>query len=78
MPSTVGSRNVLVHLIRDLNEDLWRAPFDREYETFVRAVRDLLVPILEDVGRYGLKQRHLGKFLPRVERFYREAITGQP
>ena len=67
----------LVHLIRDLNEDLWRAPFDREYETFVRAVRDLLVPILEDVGRYGLKQRHLGKFLPRVERFYREAITGQ-
>lgn len=67
----------LVHLIRDLNEDLWRAPFDREFETFVRLVRDLMVPILEDVDRYGLKRRHLGKFLPRVERFYRETITGQ-
>jgi predicted RecB family nuclease len=67
----------LVHLIRDLNEDLWRAPFDREFETFVREVRDLMVPILEDADRYGLKRRHLGKFLPRIERFYRETITGR-
>jgi hypothetical protein len=65
----------LVHLIRDLNEDLWRAPFDTEFEAFVLSVRELLVPILEAVGKYGLKRRHLGKFMPQVERFYRSAIT---
>jgi hypothetical protein len=43
----------LVHLIRDLNDDLWKNPFDDELEGFVTAVRDLLVPLLEDVQRFG-------------------------
>jgi hypothetical protein len=34
----------LVHLIRDLNNDLWRRPFDTELETFVLDVRDLWCP----------------------------------
>ncbi|MDQ3703418.1 MAG: IS66 family transposase [Chloroflexota bacterium] len=67
----------LVHLIRDLNEDLWHAPFDTELEAFVLKVRDLLVPILEAAGQYGLKKRHLGKFLKTVHRFYDEVITGR-
>jgi predicted RecB family nuclease len=67
----------LVHLIRDLNEDLWRAPFDMEFECFVQAVRDLLVPILEAVEKYGLKTRHLGKFRKLVDRFYRATIVGR-
>ena len=67
----------LVHLIRDLNDDLWKNPFDDEFEGFVVAVRDLLVPILEDVQRFGLKSRHLGKHRSRVDRFYREMIIGQ-
>ena len=67
----------LVHLIRDLNDDLWKNPFDDEFEELVVAVRDLLVPILEDVQRFGLKTRHLGKHLRRVDRFYREMITGR-
>jgi len=29
----------LVHLIRDLNDDLWKNPFDDELEEFVAAVR---------------------------------------
>ena len=45
----------LVHLIRDLNDDLWKNPFLAEYELFVSRVRDLLVPIFEDVDKYGLK-----------------------
>jgi predicted RecB family nuclease len=67
----------LVHLIRDLNEDLWRAPFDTELEIFVLEVRDLLVPILEAISRYGLKRWHLGKFMKAVDRFYDEVITGR-
>ena len=67
----------LVHLIRDLNDDLWKNPFDDELERFVAAVRDLLVPLLEDVQKFGLKARHLRKHRRRVDRFYRDMITGQ-
>src|SRR5207237_2480567 len=57
----------LVHLIRDINDDLWKAPFDAEFEAFALAVRDLLVQILAAVDRYGLKARHLRKFEKDVE-----------
>jgi hypothetical protein len=66
----------LVHLIRDLNDDLWKNPFLAEYELFVLRVRELLVPIFKDVERYGLKKRHLHKHLKSVERFYRQSIDG--
>jgi len=64
----------LVHLIRDLNDDLWKNPFDVEYEQFVSAVRDLLGPMLEDVQRFGLKAIHLRKHQKQVERFYKQRI----
>ena len=58
------------HLIRDLNDDLRKSPFDVELEAFVSAVRDLIVPILEAVETYGLKKRNLHKFEKNVDRFY--------
>ncbi|MFT5328284.1 MAG: putative RecB family nuclease [Planctomycetaceae bacterium] len=64
----------LVHLIRDLNDDLWKNPFNEEYEAFVSAVRDLLVPIFTDVDRYGLKARYLKKHLKAVAHFYNAVI----
>jgi hypothetical protein len=67
----------LVHLIRDLNDDLWKNPFDDEFEQFVVAVRDLLLPLVEDVQRFGLKARHLGKHHRRVDSFYHDMITGK-
>jgi predicted RecB family nuclease len=73
-----AQQKCLVHLIRDLNDDLWKNPFDDEFEGFVAAVRDLLIPLLADVQRFGLKVRHLGKHQKRVDRFYRDMITGQP
>lgn len=64
----------LVHLIRDLNDDLWKNPFLEEYELLVTRVRDLLLPMFEDVERYGLKKRHLHKHMKSVDRFYRQSI----
>jgi predicted RecB family nuclease len=65
----------LVHLIRDINDDLWKAPFDREFEDFALAVRDLLVPILATVARYGLKTRYLRRFGKDVERLYSRHVA---
>jgi predicted RecB family nuclease len=64
----------LVHLIRDLNDDLWKNPFDAEIEAFVASVRDLLLPILTDAQRFGLKTFHLRKHQHRVNAFYRDVI----
>jgi hypothetical protein len=64
-----------VHLIRDLNEDLQAHPMDTEYEAFLLAVRNLIVPIMETVQNYGLKRRHLHKFEQQVDIFYRKVIV---
>jgi hypothetical protein len=65
------------HLIRDLNDDLRKSPFDAELETFVSSVRDLIVPIFEAVDKYGLKTRHLRKFSKSVDQFYKRQISGK-
>jgi predicted RecB family nuclease len=67
----------LVHLIRDINDDLWKAPFNKELEMFAVEVQALLVPILVEIDRYGLKAWHLRKFLKDVDRFYDEHIIGR-
>jgi predicted RecB family nuclease len=67
----------LVHLLRDLNDDLWKAPFDKELEAFAVEVQSLLVPMLEAVDRYGLKAWQLRKFIKDVDRFYQNNITGK-
>lgn len=64
-----------VHLIRDINDDLWRYPFDSEYEEFVVNLRNLLVPIFETIHRFGLKKYHFNKFIKEVERYYKKYIT---
>jgi hypothetical protein len=66
----------LVHLIRDLNYDLWASPFDAEFEGFVVAVRDLMVPMIEAVQGRVAKARQLAKFLPTIDAFYARQVTG--
>ncbi len=66
-----------MHLIRDLNDDLWLYPFDSQYETFVSEVRNLIIPMMEAVQKYGLKKRHLQKFMQHVSTFYAGIITGK-
>jgi hypothetical protein len=66
-----------VHLIRDLNEDLWKFPFDEELQEFVSAVKDLLVPMIQAIDQWGLKVRHLRRFKKQVDRFYETVIQGR-
>ena len=66
-----------VHLIGDINDDLWKAPADREFESFVGQLRDLILPIFEAVERYGLKSWHLRRFLKPVDKFYEAKIIGR-
>ncbi|MBK8902051.1 MAG: TM0106 family RecB-like putative nuclease [Anaerolineaceae bacterium] len=66
-----------VHLIRDLNDDLWKSPFDTEYEIFASEVRSLIIPIMEAIQTHGLKKRNLNKFRKHVEKFYAKMIINR-
>ena len=63
-----------VHLIREMNNDLRKNAFDAEYEQFLLHVRNMFVPIMEAVQKYGLKKRNLNKFRRKVNVFYSEVI----
>ena len=66
----------LVHLIRDINDDLLKAPFDEELKELATRFTALMTPIIESIDRYGLTKRHLGKFGFDAER-YRKWVAGQ-
>jgi hypothetical protein len=70
-----GQQKCWVHLIRDMNDDLRDAPFDAELETFVFSVKNLIIPIMECIQRYGLRKKHLQKFKHDVEQFYGKTIV---
>jgi len=56
-----GAIQCLIHLLRDINEDLLKHPFDDELKIFGCRFGALLRNIVETVDRYGLKRRHLQK-----------------
>ena len=62
----------LIHLMRDLNDDLLRQPFNEELKELVRDFAVLLKPMIETVDRFGLKAYFLRKHKVLVERFYKE------
>ncbi len=62
------------HLIRDINDDLWKEPFNEEFEFFVLQVKNLIVPIIQFIQTNGSKKKGLEKFKITVEKFYKENI----
>lgn len=62
----------LLHLIRDLNDDLLKEPFNEELKGLVTGFANLLRPVVETVDRFGLKARFLRKHKKDVERFFKE------
>jgi hypothetical protein len=61
----------LVHLVRELDEDLIHNSLDAPYKEMARKFGTLLRTIIGTVDRYGLKKRHLGKHQREVRRFLR-------
>jgi predicted RecB family nuclease len=60
----------LVHLIRDLNDDLFRNQLDDELRDLVQAFARLLQPIISTIDERGLRKRYLGKYKRPVARFF--------
>jgi predicted RecB family nuclease len=62
----------LIHLIRDLNDDVLKHPYDEELKRLALDFTLLLKPMIESIDRHGLKSHFLKKHLASVERFYRQ------
>ena len=59
----------VIHLLRDINEDLMKNPFDQELRDLVQPFAALFRSIVESVDTYGLKCRHLHKHRRQADEF---------
>ncbi len=59
----------LIHLMRDINDDLRRNPYDEELGSVAEPFARLLKDIVLTIDRYGLRRYHLHKHVKAAERF---------
>ncbi len=66
-----AQQKCLIHLLRDINEDVLKSPFDEEMRQIATGFAGLLKPMVDTIDRRGLKARYLRKHKKDVGRFYR-------
>ena len=78
-----AQQKCLIHLMRDINEDLHKNPFDEDLKEIARRFGTLLRDIVETIDSHGLKARSLAKhkkaavgFVERVVAMNCEAEAG--
>jgi Transposase IS66 family len=64
-----AQQKCLIHLMRDVNDDLSKQPFNEEMKEIARRFASLLKPIVETVDHFGLKARYLRRHKRSVENF---------
>lgn len=62
----------LIHLIRDLNDNVLKHPYDEELKNIVREFAVVLKLIVDTIDHRGSTKRFLAKHQLDVERFYRK------
>src|SRR6185369_14787495 len=60
---SVRKQKCLIHLIRDLNDELFKNPFDEEYKELVNAFNQLLKKIVATIDANGLKTKKMKKHI---------------
>jgi hypothetical protein len=66
-----SQQKCLIHLIRDMNQDLLNNPFDEELQSITKPFGSLLRSIVVTIDEHGLKRRYLGRHADQVEEFFR-------
>jgi hypothetical protein len=69
-----AQQKCLIHLMRDLNDDLSKQPFNEKIRELAQDFANVLKPAIDSVDRFGLKAYHLRKHKDSVNRFY-EALS---
>jgi predicted RecB family nuclease len=66
----------LIHLLRDMNQDLLNNPFDEDLQSVTGPFGVLLRDVVRTIDQHGLKRCHLKKHDRQVDRFF-ESLAGQ-
>jgi predicted RecB family nuclease len=66
----------LIHLMRDINDDLYKHPFDLELRSIAQDFARLLRRMVETIDRHGLRKRFLSKHVAEVDKFYSRLSQG--
>lgn len=72
-----SQQKCLIHLMRDMNNDLLRNPFDEEFKRMVKEFTLLLQNTVSTIDRFGLKKRFLKKHQKEVKRFYQTILESE-
>ena len=65
----------LIHLMRDINQELLNNPFDQELQLITEPFGTLLRTVVETVDQHGLKRCHLKRHDRDVARFFEFVTT---
>jgi len=65
----------VIHLIRDMNEDVKANPFDTELRGIVESFASIMRPIIETVDRYGLTKSRLQKHKTAAMGFIEKVVA---
>ena len=66
----------LIHLMRDMNQELLSNPFDEELQSITRPFGTLLRAVVETIDQHGLKRRALEEHKRDVDGFF-EGLAGR-
>jgi hypothetical protein len=66
-----AQQKCLIHLIRDMNEDLMCSPFDEEFRCMVSIFGSLLRGVVSTIDQHGLQKSYMKKHQADVDHFYR-------
>ena len=77
IPLPCAQQKCLIHLMRDINEDLHKNPFDDELKEIAGRFGALLREIVETIDNYGLKARHLRRHRKPAEGFIEHVVAMQ-
>ncbi|MFC1805700.1 TM0106 family RecB-like putative nuclease [Planctomycetota bacterium] len=69
-PLPFPQQKCLIHLIRDMNQDLLNNPYDAELRSVTEPFGALLRGIVESIDSHGLKRKYLQRHEPSVEAFF--------
>ena len=61
----------LIHLMRDLNDEILHNPFDKELKSIALRFSGLLKPMIETIDQHGLKKRFLHNHIVNVDNFFK-------
>jgi predicted RecB family nuclease len=65
-----SQQKCLIHLMRDINDDLYRHPYDEELRNIATEYASLIRSMVETIDKHGLKKWFLTKHVPEVEKFF--------